>query len=328
MGQRIGERQRWAWLLAGESALVATCACGMDWIWIVAAAAIVSGYYIYIERYLGSAGLSAIICAKFGKAGKGILLLTLVWLVVLAAWSANLADAAYPMVDGYPVLGWTVLAMAAWGSWKGAAVCAGCVGVLCLFLLGLYGTVSAFAVPDITLAYLIPQGQWKSLGLVMGLLLVPAAIWYLPCKRTREELPWKTALLLPVGAGLLGAVTVGVLSPALARSLASPLYTVAQSVSVFGVVERIEPLLSAAMTMGAFCLLAVLACAAGRLSQNIWDVKWGGPICCLAAGIGMKWIGKINLQWITVGNIVFYVAIPICTMKIKAGKKNGSSNGG
>ena len=80
---------------------------------------------------------------------KALAVPVLLWTVFAMAWTANLSVLAFPMHDGFPGLGWIVLALAAWGSRKGAAACAACAGVLCLFLLVLYGTVVVFAVPDV-----------------------------------------------------------------------------------------------------------------------------------------------------------------------------------
>ena len=67
----------------------------------------------------------------------------------------------------------------------------------------------------------------------------------------------------------------------------TPLYLAAQSVSLFGVMEHIEPLLSAAMTMGIFCLMASLTCAAQALADQLRPWKWSGALACLAAAAVM-----------------------------------------
>lgn len=299
MVQRMGERQRWAWLAGGLSVTVGACLCGLGWIWVLAGGLLVGLYYIYMDTALPAAGLAA-------QLPKAVAVVILLWLVAVMAWSANLADGAFPMIQGFPVLGWTMLALAAWGSRKGPAACARCAGVLCLFLLILYSIVVVFALPDVQVKNLAPYGQWKNGFWTAGLFLLPGAVWYLPCTRSRTKPAWIIGIALPVAAGLLAAVTAGVLSPLLAASLPSPLYTLAQSVSLFGVVERIEPLLSAAMVMGVFCLLSVMACAC----QCLLPWKWTGAAACGIAAVLMGAAGTVDAMVVAVGNLVLFWALP------------------
>lgn len=308
MAQSMGERQRWAWLAGGLSATLGVCGCGLGWLWVLAGGLAVGLYYLYIEYTLPAAGLAGVL-------PKVPVVLTLLWVIFAMAWSANLADSAFPMVEGFPALGWTMLALAGWGSWKGPRACAGCAGVLCLFLLVLYGTVGVFALPDVELSDLRPAGTWEHGLWAVGLFLLPAGVWYLPCRCEKKPnlLP---ALLLPIGGAVLAAVTAGVLSPLLASSLPSPLYTLAQSVSLFGVVERIEPLLSAAMTMGVFCLLSAMACACRALMDQICPWKWSGVVACVVAGGLMGVAGKVPVITIAVGGVIFWVLVPILSLSV------------
>ena len=314
MDRRIGERQRWAWLAAGLSAAIAAKGCGFGWVWVAAAGLLVTGYYIYMDIKLQSLGVAAFL-------PRPLAISALLWLILLMAWTADLANGAFPMVRGYPVLGWTVLALAAWGARKGVAACARCAGVLCLFLAVLYGIIAVFAMPDVQIQYLLPAGNWQEGWMAVGLFLLPAAVWYLPCTRSKKRPAWQMALLIPLVSALLVAVTAGVLSPILARELPSSLYVLAQSVSLFGVVERIEPLLSAAMTMGVFCLVSVMACACMRLWGKVPLRKWSGVICCAAAAIIMKWVRNTDLMIVAAGNVVFGMLLPLTALWIGKGRK-------
>ena len=324
MERRMGERQRWAWLAGGLSVAVGACACGLGWLWVLIGGAAVSLYYIYMDKTLPMAGLAAML-------PKGLAVVSLLWLVVVMAWSANLADSAFPMIDGFPVLGWTILALAAWGSWKGPAACARCAGVLCLFLLFLYGVVTVFALPDVQMENLLPSGKWVNGLWTAGLFLLPAAVWYLPCTKSRKKPAWVMGALLPAAAAVLAAVTAGVLSPLLAASLPSPLYTLAQSVSLFGVVERIEPLLSAAMTMGVFCLLSAMACAAKELLSRLYPWRWNGIALCALAGVLMGIVGKFDIVVIAIGSLAVLWLVPMAVLvmwkKTSKKRKNPVDNG-
>ena len=328
MDHRIGERQRWVWLASGLSAAVAACLCGLNWIWVLAGGAVVSLYYIYMDRQLRSKGLAELIRKLPGKIRMPLRVILLLWLVLLMAWTANLADAAFPMVDGFPVLGWTLLAVAAWGSWKGTGACARCGGVLCMFLMALYGVVAVFAVPDVQLQNLLPTGTWQDGIWTISVFLLPAAVWFLPCTRSRKRPAWQMAVILPAAAAILAAITCGVLSPALARSLSSPLYALAQSVSLFGVVERIEPLLSAAMTMGVFCLLSAMACVCRCLWSTKGKEKWVGVAACASAGVFMGWAKRIDYLLIVGGTIFFGAVLPQILLWNGKHNRNKATNSG
>ena len=146
MERRIGERQRWAWMAAGLSAVVASKVCGYHWLWVLVGGLVVSVYNIVLDRTLAEQGVARLLCRKFGWGGKILAGSTLLWTILVMGWVAYLADTAFPMVDGFPGLGWVLLALAVWAAAKGPAACARCCGVLCLILLALYGVVAVFAV--------------------------------------------------------------------------------------------------------------------------------------------------------------------------------------
>lgn len=314
MGHPIGERQRWAWLAASASAVTATCLCGIPWLSVLLGTAGAALSWLLLDAALRPCGMAPVLPAAFGPLGKFVVVLTMAWTVAALAWSANLAVTAFPMVEGYPVLGWTLLALAAWGSWKGAAACARCAGVLCLFLLALYGLVTVFAVPDVTPAYLLPQVSGADVFTVLGLFLLPAGVFYVPCRRHRPGLVWQGAVILPLAAAVLAAVTAGILSPELAASLPTPLYLLAQSVSLFGVMERIEPLLSVAMTLGVFCLMASLACAFRALGAQLKPWKWLGPLGCALAAAAMGPARFIPTWCLAAGAALFWILLPFLAL--------------
>lgn len=303
-----GERQRWVWLAAGLSAVAAITLCGISWPWVLLGGLLAGGYYYYIDVRLGETGVADVF-GQWGLLGKVLAVVLLFWTVFAMGVSASFADAAFPMVDGFPGLGLVLLAMAAWGSRKGAAACAGCSGILSLFLLVLYGSVVGFALPDVELACLVPGGKWQDAVFAAGMFLLPGAVWCIPVREKKGRHP-VLAVFPVLFAGVLSAVTAGVLSPQLAEGVAVPLYELARSVSVLGVVERIEPLLSAAMTMGVFCLLSVLSCACQALGDQVAKWPWTGSLCCLAAAGVMVVTYGCSYSILAAGNLVFFLLFP------------------
>lgn len=313
MEQMIRERQRWVWLLSALSVVAATEVCAYHWIWAGVAGLLMAGYYLWLERVTPSAGLADRM-VSLGWAGKGMILLTLIWNVIAMGWAAALVDQAFPMVDGFPVLGWVLLLAAAWGSWKGAAVCGRCCGVLSLFLLFLYGIVVVFAVPDISMQNLKPMGDWKEGIWTAGLLLTGSGVWYVPCLKKTEKLGWNVAWMLPIGILALSVVTTGVLSPSLVAVSQVPLYVVAQSVSLFGVIERIESLLSAAMTMGVFALLSTIAAACQSLGNALKPWRNYGVVCCVLASGTMFLNNAFTAEFRTFCAVIVWILLPVSTI--------------
>ena len=307
----MGERQRWTWIAAGLSAAVAAAACGLGWIWVLAGGGAVTAYYICMDRNLSACGAAVLLPVRWGIAGRIAAALVLLWTVLVMGWTALLADAAFPMVDGFPALGWILLLLAGAGCCKGAAACARCAGVLCLFLVALYGVIVGFSLPDVTWKNVSLSGTWQDSLWATGLFLLPGAVWYLPCSRSRKKTAWSLLLILPVCGAVLAAVTAGVLTPELAADLPAPLYTLAQSVSLFGVLERIEPLLSAAMTMGVFCLLSVQSCACSALGKALGLGKWTGAAACAAAGAVMFPVRDLPRWVLGTGCVLFWVLLPL-----------------
>lgn len=325
MMREVGERQRWAWLTAALSGVAAAEICSFHWLWVLLGGAAAIVYQIWVERQIGPNGLGQVMTAVFGRFGKVLALLTLAWMIFVMGWVALLADKAFPMVDGFPSLGWVLLALAAWGSWKGPGACARCSGVLCLFLIVLYGIVGGFSIPDIQTENLKLTGMWTDVVWTLGLFLLPMGVWYMPCKHKKKGSVWAMAIFLPTVAAGLAAAAAGVLSPVLVKEETVPLYTLAQSVSLFGVIERIEPLLSAAMTMGVFSLLSALACGCRALFDLVRPCRWSGPVACAAAA-GVMYVAKdMTVELLTGGVWIFWVMIPLITLLY--GKMKGMGNG-
>ena len=313
MRNRITQRQRWVWLASSVSAVAAILLCRLNWLWVLVGGSVVCLYYLYIEKKLDGRGLTE---HMNGVTGKVCAVIMIFWFVLVMGYCACLADSAFPMVDGFPGLGWVLLALSAYGSRKGIRACAGCSGILCLFLFGLYALVAAFSLPDVQIEHLRPEGRWTQAISAAVAFLFPFGVWMMPVSRQTGKGRW-WVLLLPVLAAALAAITAGVLSPQLARTVQVPLYELSRSVSVLGVVERIEPLLCAAMTMGLFCLLTSLACACQMLADRIENWKWSGSLCCLGAA-GAMYAARVlpGGVWV-VGNLLIFLLFPAVLVSFK-----------
>ena len=320
MVNALGARQRWAFLLAGASAVAATSLCGFSWLPVLLGTAAAMAVCLVLDGKLRPCGAALTLCHG-GIFGRLLAAATLAFTVVALAWAANLAGEAFPTAGGSPVLGWTLLALAAWGSYKGSAACAAAAGVLCLMLLALYGLVAGFSLPEVSLPNLTPGGSWHDGAVAAGLMLLPGAVFFLPSRRRRKGVFWRGAALAALGAAGLCAVTAGVLTPELAAAAPAPLYLLSQSLSLFGVMEHIEPLLSVAMTMGLFALMAILACAARALGARRRFGRWWGAAACLAAA-AVEAPATLLPDWvIPAGAAVFFGLLPLSLLLTGQGRR-------
>lgn len=213
-----------------------------------------------LNRLLRGRSLSdAADCGAAGKAAAGLLAAALAG---LAVWAARTACLSFRETAGNPLAIWLLLVLAWTGAGGGETAPARCAAVLLPMLGVLYGAVLVFSLPQLRLAWLRPEIRLRDVLRCFGCLLLPGAA--LCCLRSREgALPaaaWISALL----AGAAAAVTGGLLSPALAPE-ANAFLTASRSVSLLGVVQRFEALISAAEVLSGFCLCAELLAACKAL---------------------------------------------------------------
>ena len=263
----ISGRQTGAWGFCAVSVpAVLTCA-GLGWGWVLLGCAIAAGYY-YLTQELASGAvyLPELTVRAFGKpVGRALLGLGGVFALLAAAQTAARAGIAFP--DGTAKLaGAALILLGTLAGEKGAKQAAKCCGVLFLVLAGLYTVLLLAAAKNLELRWLTPWGGARQTLEVIPALLILTCLRFLPGRTQRMKGGWLGLLLLCPAA--LAAVTAGCLSPRLTQQLTFPFYTVSQSLSVLGVMERLEPVVSAALLMGFFALESLLL-AAGR-EQIVW----------------------------------------------------------
>ena len=121
---------------------------------------------------------------------------------------------------------------------------------------------------------------------------------------------------------VLAAVTAGCLSPRLTQQLELPFYTVSQSLSVLDVMERLEPLVSAALLMGFFALESLLFASARaqleRVVPEIFRTPWGSwALGALTFGLHFV-TGSIGENAWALGAAVCWGILPLLTQLIVA----------
>lgn len=258
----ISGRQAGAWgFCAASVPAVLTCA-GLGWGWVLLGCAIAAGYYVLTQELAGGAVyLPELTVRAFGKAaGRTTLVIGGAFTLLAAAQTARRAGIAFP--DGTAELaGCVIVLLGTLAGEKDAKQAAKVCGVLFLVLAGLYTIIILAAAKNVQLRWMEPWGGARQTLEVVPPLLVLTCLRFLPGRKAAVKSGWLG--LLAVCPAAFAALTAGCLSPRLTQQLTFPFYTVSQSLSVLGVMERLEPIVSAALFMGFFALESLLL-EAGR----------------------------------------------------------------
>ena len=238
----------------------------LGWVWATAAAAISALLLGLCGRRCAPGGLTEVIPAAFGRAGRAVHALVLLGGALLLGGAARALCAIYPESRGGPLTGLLLLLAAAYAAERGEETVLRSGAILFFFLTAVEVVILGFSAVQVRAAWLAPQTGRVPFAAMMAVLYVRG--------RARRTGGW-----LAAGIGLCAAAALcaaGTLSPRVAGEEAFAVYTMAKSVSVFGVMERLEPVVSAALTAGGFCLLSVLCLANAKTARAIgWKRRTG-----------------------------------------------------
>lgn len=281
------------------------------WLWAGLAAGAVAAVValgVWLRR---RAGVDLAAFAGHSIPGCGALWLLSGWNFLILGAAAGALCAAYPTGTPYPIVGLVLLLMAAWAAGKGAADRVG--AIVFFFLAGLYGLLLAFALPETELTVPPRRAAWT---LLPGALGPVCALWL--CRPDGERArvwPW---LLGGVGLAVLCALVCGGVQGSF------PFYTMAQSLSLFGVVERFEPIVSVGLTAGGFCLLALLCRVNGRAFEVL--LPRAGRSFAVGANfiggcLGMLLSARLPAAILAGGTTIFWGVLPIGALLVANRKK-------
>lgn len=291
------------------------------WLWATvsaAAGATALAAMILLRRRCGK---SLVRLAAATTAGKSALIAALLWNLLLLGRIAAYLCRAYPSGDAFPPVGLLLLLLAVWAAQKGGGAVIRTGAIVFFFLIGFYLLILGFSLPDLHIAWLKPalRPDWVALPAA----LTPASVLYLWEGGETERRPalWLLGgVLLALFAAL---VTAGTVSPPVARQEAFPFYTAAKSVKLFGAMERLEPLVSAALTAGGFCLLGTL-CAANEKILSVF-VPQPNKVSALAnfliGGACMWGSGVVSEGIFALGMGIFWGIFPLLTLFLGSRKK-------
>ena len=318
---RISARQAGAWGFCALSVpAVLTCA-KLGWGWVLLGCAIAAVYFYLTGQLPGrKSDLAELTMQAFGRtAGSIVLAVGWGFAVLAAAQTAARAGTAFPD-ETTALAGPAVLALAAMANEKGARQAARVCGASALILAGLYTITICSAAQQVKPRWLAPWGSGRQTLEVLPAMLSLTCLRFLPRKETGMKCGWWALLVL--GPAAVSMITAGCLSPRLTQQLAQPFYTVSQSLSVLSVMERFEPLVSAALLIGFFAMESLLLAAARaqiiaafpKLREKRW-VSWALGASALALMFLSREIGQA--AW-ALGAAVFWGITPLLTQLIVA----------
>lgn len=245
-------------------------------------------------------GLGTALCRSLGHfPGKAISLALALWIVFYGAFllrsgSERLISTVYPSAGPAvfipPILGLGILAAA--GKLRYAFRCG---AVILLLFSGALLLICLFALPSARLSCLWPlhlrePGRMALAALPAMDVLSPWVYFTFLRGHVREDDRALSRGLRGMLAAVLGAVlllvsTLGVLGPELAARLQYPFFVMVKNLTVFHVIQRIEPLVVTVWLMTDFvCVMLALASAAEAVSGIFPGKRSHYAVVC---GLGM-----------------------------------------
>ena len=293
---KLSVRQLSVAALVGGLSHAAAFSGSMDWRWTLAATPLGIGLSWFLLRRTSGSPLFQ------GAGGKVLAILYGGWSLILQAVVLHWAVQRLQTTNGSRGGGFWVLLLIAvpllWIGWRESAAFFRAVEIFWLAIVALLGAVLLFAVPRMEWKWLLqPAGEWRQT--VPSIVLILSTGWfsfpyiYKVEGNLSRGLVWQG--VLGVLAAVLAAVTVGLLSPAVAAGLEQPFFTAS---GVLGESVRAEGLISA------LWLLPDLALA-GLLSR-VWGERWravvGTVLACVLALTGVS--SRFSVEILAVGTLL------------------------
>lgn len=303
-------------LIAALSAPAVTVCAAIPWPWVLAvsilSAAVLMGQF-FLRRAAGK-DLPALAVQIWGRPTAGVLFFLMALTALGLMWRFLPASGrAFPEAKAIPFVPLSLLAVAAWSAWHGQAAVLRAAAVLFIFLTALYGAVFLFALPDAEMPRLASWHEPVQLT-PLSVLLLPVLGVLLPQRRR------KAPILLVVGVIVL-PTAVSALCAAVPGSRGS-FYEMAKSIEVFSVTQRLEPLVSALLTIGWFAAIALLPLCVGELASALGLSARYAAVAFCALGIpGCLWDIRLPDGILAAAGAVFCVLFPALTLFLGARKK-------
>ncbi len=171
------DRQLCAVTLAAASVPALLYLPRLGWVWATAAAAISALLLGLCGRRCAPGGLTEVIPAAFGRAGRAVLALILLGGALLLGGAARALCAIYPESRGGPLTGLLLLLAAAYAAERGEETVLRSGAILFFFLTAVEAVILGFSAVQVRAAWLAPQTGRVPFA-AMTVALSPMAVLY------------------------------------------------------------------------------------------------------------------------------------------------------
>lgn len=281
------------------------------WLWAGIAAAVAAGLLAAGAVLCRKKGGSLVELAAQSGCGRWCLRLLLIWNLLALGTAARYLCEVYPGSGAFPLVGALLLLLAAYAAGKGVSAVVRAGAICFFFFVALYALLFGFSLPQMRAAWVKPvlRPAWTLLPAA----LAPAGALALTghCRERGRISGW-----LPGGMGLAvlaALVTAGCVSPEVAGAEPFAFYTMSKSISLFGAMERFEALVSAALTAGGFCLLALVCLVNAEIAKTLRQGAGKAvPAANFLLGGAAIFLGSgIPAAVMAVGTAIFWGALPL-----------------
>ncbi len=326
---KYSPRQLCALLWAALCAPLVTVCSAVSWPWVLlgtAGAGVILLPMGAVARGLPAGdGAAELLRDAWGSGARPLSLISWLWLVLAASLAASMAVTAFPRDRAFPLVPLVLLLLAAIPAAKGPAAACRFGATLFLAVAPMMALVVLFGLADVHWGSLEPAGTTAEAAAPMAALLLPGAAFFLRDRLADRPTPWlRWFLLAGVLALAVSVVCVGALGLPLARAATNAFWFMSRSITVLGVMERFEAVISAFMAISFCCLCTFLLSAGQRaLCAAVPAVTepiaaWGTAVLAAAA---FRLVPRIPEWGWFVGNLLFWGILPLATLAVVLKRK-------
>lgn len=300
--RELSKGQRDALLFGAITGAMAVACGGTSLFWAIPAIAVACAIYTVVRRALPEGRSLAEYLPVW------ILVPELLFLILTAARTASHAAVCWQGSGVWPLFPMVLLALAAASTWQNVD------GVgRCAVLLALAGAL--FYAPVLGAAALEQENQLQAGKWTEGMPVLITALsgvcgLFLPARKGGTRF-W-------VGVSVFAALF---LYSTAGKSGDLPLLTAVKGISLFGVLQRFEALAACIITIGLFCMLALLASAGSEIVKQLGIAQMKGFAVIVPAASIVWWANEVNPMILTVGAILFWGVIPLLALPVVSGKE-------
>lgn len=307
MNNKIPASQMAAWMLAATIGPI-LCVIGQPGWMVALISSVVCGILCICTQTYGTGRLPAWLCV-----------LEIGWLALSLGNLAGASGTCWEETNADFVIPAILMIVSALAAQNGADRTARSGATLVWLVLPVLAVVFLLGTADINIQWVRKELN-KPGERLLSLLLIPCLGVFLPRDRKRGG-GWLAAV---IGAATVVASVVmdGVMGAQIAQSTPNTFYEFSKGVSLLGVAERFEALVACVLTGGWFALFTVLLSSAYHLAERIIPGagKWSVWLCA-GSGIAVMCILPNGLPGLVIGNLIFWVFLPLMTQGIENGKK-------